>query len=370
MSDLLFTRSENLLMKSGKDIDILKDSLGLVSINSMLIDRTETIPFPYSFYIPESSKVPNISNTNIKSFDDCCNENAINIINLSKKLNKKIALLYSGGIDSTTVIISFLKNMSVKEFTEQVIIFMNVESIRENYNFYYSVIRPLGNTMSSHCINNLLNGKFIVVNGDYGDQIFGSDIYGLIHRWGSWDRIHTPYTRDNITSIFNAVTSQHFKYANIWYDLFDFHISQHAPQVYTVAEFLWWIDFIFHWQAVHCLDLLHINKNIRTSITGEFLNDHYHQFFSTKDFQRWSLSTPSYDKLGKSFKTYKQIMKDFIYSYYKDELYKNNKVKIGSKGRLFMQQDIATGLTADYKFIDNNIDYNKYYQSSNIFTEK
>ena len=58
-------------------------------------------------------------------------------MNQVKASGKKLAVMYSGGIDSTAIVCSLLKNCSEKDIKENVIVLLSDHSILENQNFHY-----------------------------------------------------------------------------------------------------------------------------------------------------------------------------------------------------------------------------------------
>jgi PP-loop superfamily ATP-utilizing enzyme len=61
---------------------------------------------------------------------------------VSNALNKKILLFYSGGIDSTFMVISFLKALSKQDVKDKLVIAMSLDAIHENPNFYHNIFLP------------------------------------------------------------------------------------------------------------------------------------------------------------------------------------------------------------------------------------
>ena len=55
-------------------------------------------------------KMPEYDNTFDKSFEQVCDERAQFLLHYAEWKNKKIAVMYSGGVDSTLILCSFLKN--------------------------------------------------------------------------------------------------------------------------------------------------------------------------------------------------------------------------------------------------------------------
>ena len=73
-------------------------------------------------------------NTFTKSFSDVCDSKALSIKSSIHEGNK-FALMYSGGIDSTVILVSLLKNLSTTEL-RNIVICCSADSIIENPLFF------------------------------------------------------------------------------------------------------------------------------------------------------------------------------------------------------------------------------------------
>ena len=103
----------------------------------------------------------------------------------------------------------------------------------------------------------------------------------------------------------------------------------------------------------------------RALLNDNFLKNYYHHFFSSEEFQKWSMLN-HHLKIGKDWTSYKQESKNFIYEFNKDENYRDYKIKSGSLYTLFLQKRTALGITDNFEFIEEfNID--EFYQPDNSF---
>jgi hypothetical protein len=111
--------------------------------------------------------------------NDICDERSVEI--LQKAGNKKIYVFWSGGIDSTAALSGLLKNGG----SDKVVVVMGQSSIDEYPEFYYKFIEnkiPVSfiAVKSQYQINDS-NDKYltdgVIVTGELGDQIFGTDVF-------------------------------------------------------------------------------------------------------------------------------------------------------------------------------------------------
>jgi hypothetical protein len=326
----------------------------------VFIDRTDTIKIPIRaksiFPMPEFRPMQ-------KTFEEICNERAKELLDRSDRLGAEINVFYSGGIDSTLLLISLLKN-ATPEQKMKITVLMSEESIMENPNFYRDHIRGKLRTASAAMFPYLLGSKQMLIGGEHNDQLFGSDMVGkLITRFDP-SIMHQLYNRDNFFKFFNekiddpAVT-------NFYLDLFE-RLKDAAPvPVSTHFDFLWWINFSLKWQSVFMRMLSYAAPRNVAAIDREYIASRYVHFYGTEDFQLWSMNNMD-KKIKDKWNTYKWPCKDIIYDYTGDAEYRDNKIKRGSLYFLLLQQD-------SYNFIDESMKFYKtldpaeYYNPDNDF---
>lgn len=372
MSALLIARCEKLVDPTKPDVSMWADFFSLVPYNMSMVDRFNTVKMPYNFQLSDSCIVPKVSDTFSMSYGDCCMDRAMQLLALSNRLNKPITILYSGGIDSTTVVISFLKLLGATEFRKICKIALSTDSIKENENFYHRHIRPLNCIVPSEDISTMLDGKTILVDGEHNDQLFGSDIIGSIFKWGLWDEIHQPYTRKSITHTFKYIGKKTMeKTSEKWFDLLDYHIKINNAPVISNADFWWWVNFSFKWQSVNFRTLTRLDRGGQSRIDQNYINENFYHFYSSDNFQRWTLTTSPKERLyDNNYKTYKWAAKKFIYDFNEDKDYFHNKVKMGSLYKLFVQKKSAEAITSNFEFIQTeHFNASDYYNPSNTFKE-
>src|SRR5262249_53900419 len=155
---------------------------------------------------------------------------------------------WSGGIDSTLAVISFLKNATAAE-RSNITILLSEESITEYPKFYKEHIHGRLQLDSAMMFPYLLGGKHIVVNGEHNDQLFGSDMVGeLIVKFGP-SVIHQQYNRDIFFAFFNEGINDGTT-TNFYLDLLERLKSAAPVDITSNFHCLWWFNFCFKWQSV------------------------------------------------------------------------------------------------------------------------
>lgn len=264
-------------------------------------DRTRTI-----FDCKEIVPVIDIGKPDCKKdFDLICDERAIHIWQKAKEQNKRIAVFWSGGIDSTLSLVAILKTGNDSEVT----VVINQESIRE-YPEYFEFLRRTNvgffwvtreRTVEAAP---KLQDDHLIVTGELGDQIFGSVKY---KDYPSFDVLSKPWKE--VLKIENKKTIETLE-----------KFTAACPtKVETTKEFWWWLSYAVKYQGV-CFRMLRYSDVI--------LEKEAFHFFNNNDFNDWSVSTPMEMKFfGEDERNYKMIAKEYIYKETKDLDYKNNKLK-------------------------------------------
>jgi hypothetical protein len=307
----------------------------------VVVDRTGTIKTPINtesiFPIPKLRPFT-------KTFEEICNERAVELLTRAEKLGVTLYAFFSGGIDSTLLVISFLKNATPQQ-KKNFVVLLSEESIIENPNFYRDHLHGKVRTEPSGMFQHLLGSKHLLVGGEHNDQLFGSDkILELITMFGV-ETMNKPYSRDTYTQLFNA-SIQDLKITNFWMDTFEQLRAACPVEVRTNAEFLWWINFSLKWQSVFFRMLTYASPRSLAGINREYLQTQYNHFYGTDDFQLWSLTNMD-KKIKGEWNTYKWTCKEIIYDYTKDADYRDNKTKRGSLFFLIQQRD-------SYNFVDTD----------------
>jgi hypothetical protein len=361
MTQLLLSRNNALEDPSKEDVSLWYQIYKLINSNVTLIDRCNKIVMPYDF--KNVCPMPTDLSSFNKSYKEVAVERAQQLIAHSKTINKPILILYSGGIDSTLVVISFLL---ATQDTSNIHIALNLSSIQENPRFYYNHIRGKFKLVPSEQMLDLLTGEYLFVGGEFNDQTFGSDIYKQVINYSNFSLLMEPYSEQNIVPFFEFVGMSP-EGARYWYSLLDSQIkSTNLCEVKLVKDFFWWLNFCFKWQSVYYRIVSRSNN--KDLLSEQFLDTYYQQFFNTDDFQRWSMLNPD-KKIVDSWTSYKITAKQMIFEYTKDQDYFDNKTKLGSLAGIFRQRTVPDALDADLKPI-YTINKADYYLENNSFNIK
>jgi len=328
---------------------------------AMPVDRSEIIKTPVRmkslFPLPEMRNFT-------KDYEDLCNERAQTLLLQTEKNNTELYLFWSGGIDSTCVLVSLLKN-ATRAQKERIVVLLSEDSINEYPLFYREHIRGKLRRESAMLFPYLLGGNKVVLTADHNDQLFGSDVIGrLITRFG-FEAVMRPYDRQMLSVFFEEQLQGDKLMAASYVRLFE-RLKDSAPVILkTNFDLFWWINFTIKWQTVFMCMLSYTARRNQAKITGRYVREHRLSFFNTNEFQLWSMN--NLDKRIKGdWRSYKWPAKKIIYDFTKDPIYYETKTKRGSLYFLILCHQPASFIDERFKFHDN-LEPEAFYEPDNDF---
>ena len=362
-SSLLSVKMSTFFSSEEKDILSWAEISKFIKTEQSFIDRSESTKLPIKFRIHETSKLPDFSAPFNKSYYEICLERVSEILSVQERIDKQIALFYSGGIDSTMALLAFYDYMGEEKFRSNVTVFLTPDSVNENPSVYYKYLRNRIKLESATSFRSLFDGSYIIVGAEFNDQLHGSLLLSDILLRYDEDILIKQLTHDFLrTELSQSGMSVHS--AKVWFQYFELILERHKNfNIQTVFDFYWFINFIYKWQSVYFRMPLRALRSQQSNINDEYLAQFYHHFFITPDFQRWSVNNPQF-RIKDKWKTYKWHVKDLIYNFTKDSNYRDNKIKVGSLINLFQQSYNPIAIDGNYNF-HFNVNPMDYYQANN-----
>jgi hypothetical protein len=233
-------------------------------------------------------------------------------INLSKQRNEPLQLMWSGGIDSTSI---YCALMTYIENPQDLIIVGNNNSIEEYPKLYDKIIEKhkfinLGIADFAINYNNLFTDTSIIITGEIADQLFMTQIIGKLP-----ENI-TDWNTDPWQLLLNSNTSE-------YHSTVEYFVNNYPITITTVKDFLRAIRFNFKYQRVQLRQCLNLNNPI--------LNKNLFHFYDTKEFNYYALGV-STDQIGEetnytSSTSVKIPLKNLVLDYTKDQEYISSKAK-------------------------------------------
>lgn len=258
----------------------------------------------------------------VETIDPIPNNSSESLSNLMDKracefLGKSITVQWSGGVDSTSLLLALIKNGVSKE---DLIIRYDINS-QEEYpllcdwlikNKYQMV--PV--KQSWHKALSTTDTD-IIINGWCADQLFGSVFFYSCPELYSVD-LNTLLDKVTIENI-SLTQKNKEKAINVFKrygkEFFDIDIS-------TAADLGWFINFTLKWTYVSLFNEMYL--------IGTKNQFNTHPFYNTSYFQSWALSNfPTINNVNiySSPRDYKRDLKEYCNEIFPDPEYLNNKCK-------------------------------------------
>jgi hypothetical protein len=223
---------------------------------------------------------------------------------------RKLAISWSGGIDSTTVLLAFMQVANPADIT----LLMNQKSIDEYPAFYDKYVKDQMPVieMPEYAVEDTLNQAvldgYTVVTGEIGDQMFGSIKY---LEYEDQAELMKPWQ-----TVLEGLSGAS---QNLYNQL----VAACPVEMTTVKMFWWWFNYVIKYQGVQLRMMI--------SAPDTRLNDNVFHFFDNEQWNDWCLYTdqevryPGTDPLQ-----YKKPLKDYILAKTGDQQYYDTKGKVRS----------------------------------------
>lgn len=304
-----------------------------------------SMPWPQELY--PKFRMPDYDPTFNKTFAEVSDEKALRIRDRIRQ-GERFGVLWSGGIDSTVIMTSLVKNLTPEEL-ENVTVMCSGESMIENPSFYRNFIYGKLKTLNSkeHKYDDMLNLGITPITGDEGDCIFGT-LIGL-NMYNNFDALLdrvSSEVKENVSQLKNKFTSPdvhysqfkeliiqylnipwHPEFGRILYDKYDHNIKTATVPVHSLHDFFWWLIF----------NVKYYNCSVRGPIYfNDTMNpidviDRTENWYNDQQYQLWSMANNNNGmKIHTGILSYKHAAKSYIYEFDKNEWYFTFKSKLES----------------------------------------
>lgn len=155
-------------------------------VNRVILDKLD--PFHYHLACEPISQIVNMPMV-WNTYQEMAEERA----DWFKTIPGPIFIMWSGGIDSSTAVVAFLQTWDAKEL-ERVHIVASHHSVDEFPELWNVIVDVFKNRIfASFEPIEKYTDKGIVITGEHGDQIFGSDVIKQVVKAFGDDGIHRSY---------------------------------------------------------------------------------------------------------------------------------------------------------------------------------
>jgi hypothetical protein len=258
---------------------------------------------------------------------------------------------WSGGIDSTSILVSLLRVASA-DFLKKLVVLHNQRSIQENTFFYYRFISGKITTVDfDHTPFDITADnydKIVILDGDAGNQVMGSPLINSLMQQGNQYLLDQDWcTVKDYNKIIPGATEFQF-------DIIRDSVPLAPVQIRTVFDLLWWIAYNFRIDDVLLRKMPVYIQNLTSEQSREFWNSGIFRHYAQPEMQQWSLT--SLDRRRKSLDIMlKYIPKKYIYDFDHNDVWYAHKTEQGSLAQSYENcQWGQSGLIA----LDSN--WNKY----------
>lgn len=290
--------------KNDHDYGILQDISDMFGgMPTPVVDRTKIFTPPLNTKLLEPMRQNPTTNA---KFEDCCRSRAKELL----ETDKQIDVYWSGGIDATTALVALLE----QDEHNQVNVKLNYESIGEYPWFFENIIKKRCNYEmfdGYYCLDYNLDN--LIVTGLCGDKLFGS-----LEMLQDKSERNLPWN----TAFYNIFNVK----SNIRETLISrlpIHLKKCPFEVRTQQDLLFWLGYSMHWQMAHTRWMIYLPCDSKEKL------ENVQAFFNSQCFEKWALTNPDL-RMKDTWNTYKFPMKDYIYKYTKDKLYRDYKLKVFS----------------------------------------
>lgn len=280
--------------------------------------------------LPELKQIPD-------SLTDLLDQRALELFDIATAQQKRIYIMWSGGIDSTVVLTSFLKNLSGAD-SKIITVVLTEESIAEHPIYFNKYIKDQLEVISYYDL--VIDNKFLeegmVLTGDPADALFGPSAGMYEHMIPTLDHLR-PY-RDCTKAIsyvidknrFNTIRQYKLPGFGLWYaqKITDNLLEVQPPGIETIADWWWWHYINFKWESSIWRPLIRRKISAIDDVLSQAQLDDFvdHTFFNTTKFQQWSYSNLK-TLIGNDVANHKRIPKKYIYEFDHNDDYFYNKRK-------------------------------------------
>ena len=251
---------------------------------------------------------------------------------LKQHTDRPWLVMWSGGIDSTTVLTSILKN-TTPEDRSNIYVNCNRISVYENPRFFYDHIQPNFKIVDSTFLKTdkeLLN-KYYVLSGEFSDQLHTGDMTMAMFHNCPADCNRDVYQDPDM--LINFIADKTGKESAVWYyERIIANIKSTNLPIENYHDFFWWLQFNVLWSAVKLRPVFH-----GATADAELLNlynTNFISWFEQADYQHWAMcNNQTGTKYGNHIGDYKIELKKYIYDFDHNKYYRFFKTKENSHSR-------------------------------------
>ena len=293
----------------------------------------------FPFHLDETdflnAKMPKFVPSFNLSFAEVCDLRCQEL--LKTRNNRPWRVLWSGGTDSTTILVSILRNTSAAE-RKNIFISCNRISVYENPRFFYDHILPNFPIVNS---SNTILSKETLEEYYYFDGHPADNLYSGKFPQSMLLDDPLSFTRNiktNPDKLINFIAKKVDRNFAEWlFEIMLKNINSTDVPIETYHDFFWWSQFNISWISNRSFPF---SRGLVDQTSIKSYVDNYTQWYDSTEFQLWAMCNNNEGiKYGANVGEYKLNAKQYIYEYTKDEYFYKFKTKMGSGAHISPNSD-------------------------------
>lgn len=237
--------------------------------------------------------------------------------------SKPWVILWSGGIDSTVIIASVLRNLPSSDFSN-IKICCSSGSIYENPRFFVDHVCPNFEVINNPDMSTVYSkvDDVFIIHGLPGHRTI-PEIWSPKLRKHGVGELLWQNNRDRLVSLLSDDSPVSVDYCNWIYNAMADNILSTGLPIVTISEWCWWFGFNHMWGTINLSNYI---RSVPRALSNSTTLNNTINWFNCSDYQKWEIQNfKNPDHL-----TTKLDFKQYIHTMAKDEYYLKFKRKIKS----------------------------------------
>lgn len=365
MSHSLYAYHVRSFENSSEDITTWKQFYNtILTESSSYIDRTGTIKLPISVSYPDYLSLPDYDANFSMSYADCCQSRVEEILKLQEQVDGPIRIMYSGGIDSSLILASFIERLGIEQAGKRIELVMTNLSREENPTMWENYIRRSNiKLINAFDFGIKLEKNAILISGELNDQLFhpATQTRPLLH-WTTMTELLKPWSEEKLVDYFLWAQVDQAN-AELFANLLSNLAKAAEFEIYSLWDLFWYLNFTGKWTSCYFQNLLMFNSG-QTSVAADLINNRqFDHFYSSIEFQKWTMVNREHKHKGTPGST-KWYPRKLVADFMKDPQYEN-KSKYGSLYHIVRGRQSHLALDNNFNFVSSELD--KFYNPNNSF---
>jgi hypothetical protein len=312
------------------------------------ISRVHELDTPWKL-APTVSPIPVINNNEL-DFSRVIENIADEFCQHALRSGRRVYVCWSGGIDSTSILVSLLK-VAPKDFLQNLTVLYSNESVMENAYFFSRFIdgKLRAENIDDFCVTPENYNRILIVDGEAGNQIMSQNIIHKLIYAGRLDLLNQDWRSTDINQLLLGAT-------DLAQDIIAQSIELAPIPIETGFDFVWWANFNFKFDDVLLRKTLNYTQTLNANQSRDFYHHSLYRFYAHPSMQIWSMLSKDLRRESSTHMP-KYIPKQYIFDFDHNDFYFSNKSEEGSGSQVFFNQDVGAKNTGIFAL---DKDWNKY----------